>query len=92
MAGLLASCISHHLTERDLFDVAGVVLQIRPRASEGDALAGAVVEQHAVDELGPVAQGKPVAMTEFGCTTYRGAADHGALSGEIVVYEDGEPV
>jgi hypothetical protein len=31
-----------------------------------------------------VAQGKPVAITEFGCTTYRGAADRGARGGEIV--------
>src|SRR5215469_7919355 len=34
-----------------------------------------------------VAQGKPVAITEFGCTTYHGAADHGALSGAIVEYD-----
>jgi hypothetical protein len=33
-----------------------------------------------------VAQGKPVAITEFGCTTYRGAADHDARGGEIVEY------
>jgi hypothetical protein len=33
-----------------------------------------------------VAQGKPVAITEFGCTTYRGAADHGARGGEIIEY------
>lgn len=39
-----------------------------------------------------VAQGRPVAITEFGCTTYRGAADHGALSGEIVEYDGGIPV
>ncbi|EWC62375.1 hypothetical protein UO65_2362 [Actinokineospora spheciospongiae] len=39
-----------------------------------------------------VAQGKPVAITEFGCTPYRGAADLGALSGEIVEYSDGIPV
>jgi hypothetical protein len=31
-----------------------------------------------------VAQGKPVAITEFGCSTYRGAADRGARGGEIV--------
>src|SRR5215510_11594592 len=31
-----------------------------------------------------VAQGKLVAITEFGCTTYQGAADHGARSGEIL--------
>lgn len=39
-----------------------------------------------------VAQGKPVAITEFGCTTHRGAADDGARSGEIVEYENGVPV
>ncbi|MFC4587528.1 hypothetical protein [Sphaerisporangium corydalis] len=39
-----------------------------------------------------VAQGKPAAITEFGCTTHRGAADHGARSGEIVEYEGGIPV
>ena len=39
-----------------------------------------------------VAQGKPVAITEFGCTTYRGAADHGARGGEIVEYEGNTPV
>jgi hypothetical protein len=38
-----------------------------------------------------VAQGKPVAITEFGCTTYRGAADRGALGGEIVEYEGASP-
>jgi hypothetical protein len=39
-----------------------------------------------------VAQGKPVAITEFGCTTHRGAADHGARSGEIVEYHGTTPV
>lgn len=34
-----------------------------------------------------VAQGKPVAITEFGCATYRGAADRGARGGEIVETE-----
>ena len=34
-----------------------------------------------------VAQGKPVAITEFGCTTYQGAADKGARSGEIIVWD-----
>ena len=38
-----------------------------------------------------VAQGKPVAITEFGCTTYRGAADHGARAAEIVEYERDHP-
>lgn len=35
-----------------------------------------------------VAQGKPVAITEFGATTYRGSADLGARSGEIVVWDE----
>jgi hypothetical protein len=39
-----------------------------------------------------VAQPKPVAITEFGCTTHRGAADHGARSGEIVEYDGTTPV
>ncbi len=35
-----------------------------------------------------VAQGKPVAITEVGCTTHRGAADNGARGGsEMIVYE-----
>ncbi|MCR6485157.1 hypothetical protein M8542_20210 [Amycolatopsis sp. OK19-0408] len=39
-----------------------------------------------------VKQGKPVAITEFGVTPYRGAADLGARCGEILEYEGGEPV
>jgi len=39
-----------------------------------------------------VAAGKPVAITEFGVTPYRGAADLGARCGEILEYEDGLPV
>ncbi|MDA0632955.1 hypothetical protein OUY22_05950 [Nonomuraea sp. MCN248] len=39
-----------------------------------------------------VAQDKPVAITEFGCTTHRGAADDGARSGEIVDYDGGLPL
>jgi hypothetical protein len=39
-----------------------------------------------------VAAGKPVAITEFGVTPYRGAADLGARCGEILEYEDGVPV
>lgn len=33
-----------------------------------------------------VASGKPVAITEFGTATYRGAGDKGARAGEIVVW------
>lgn len=39
-----------------------------------------------------VAAGKPVAITEFGVTPYRGAADLGARCGEILEYEGGVPV
>jgi hypothetical protein len=48
------------------------------------------IYQQAIRSL--VAQGKPVAITEFGCTTYRGAADHGARGGEIIEYEGTTPV
>lgn len=34
-----------------------------------------------------VAQGKPVAITEFGCATYRGAGDRGGRGGEIIVWD-----
>ncbi len=39
-----------------------------------------------------VDQSKPVAITEFGCTTHRGASDDGARSGEILEYENGQAV
>ena len=39
-----------------------------------------------------VAQGKPVAITEVGCATYRGASDHAARGGEIVEYDGWTPV
>jgi hypothetical protein len=42
------------LTERDLLDVTGVVLEVRPRAGERDAVLGAIVEQGPIDELGAV--------------------------------------
>ncbi|ONI81916.1 hypothetical protein ALI22I_37660 [Saccharothrix sp. ALI-22-I] len=39
-----------------------------------------------------VASGKPVAITEFGSATFRGAAARGARGAEIVVYEGLEPI
>ncbi|GAB3425764.1 hypothetical protein [Flindersiella endophytica] len=36
-----------------------------------------------------VSRGKPVAITEFGCATYKGAADLGARAGEIVEWSEG---
>jgi hypothetical protein len=38
------------------------------------------------------AQGKPVAITEFGCTTHRGAADKGGRGDTIVEWDDGRPI
>ena len=38
-----------------------------------------------------VAQGKPVAITEFGSATYRGAADKGARGAEIIEWIGGVP-
>lgn len=35
-----------------------------------------------------VAQGKPVAITEFGAATYKGAADKGARGGEIIKWDN----
>src|SRR5881628_1949131 len=38
------------------------------------------------------AQGKPVAITEFGCTTHRGAADGGGRGDSIIAWgDDGRP-
>jgi hypothetical protein len=40
-----------------------------------------------------VAHGKPVAITEFGCTTHRGAADLGGRGDSIVEWgDDGKPI
>jgi len=56
------------------FDIVGVDLHRSREIAE--------IYPQAVRTL--VAQGKPVAITEFGCTAYRGAADRGASSGDIV--------
>lgn len=39
-----------------------------------------------------VAQGKPVAITEFGCATHRGAADEGGRGGLIVEWDGATPI
>jgi hypothetical protein len=39
-----------------------------------------------------VALGKPVAITEVGCATYRGASDHAGRSGAIVEYDGWTPI
>ncbi|MBL1073628.1 hypothetical protein JK358_04410 [Nocardia sp. 2] len=51
-----------------------------------------VVDQFADGVNNLVAQGKPVAITEFGSATYRGAGDRGANGLEIVEYDDHGPV
>jgi hypothetical protein len=38
-----------------------------------------------------VAQGKPVAITEFGCATHRGASDRGGRGGMIVEWDGARP-
>ncbi|MFI1989015.1 hypothetical protein [Actinoplanes sp. NPDC020271] len=50
--------------------------------------SAAVADQYAGALRHLVAQGKPVAITEFGCATYRGAADRGAEGLEIVEYDE----
>jgi hypothetical protein len=63
------------------FDVVGV-----------DAYRSAAVADryaNAVRALG--ALGKPLAITEFGSSTYRGSAAKGALAEDIVVWQGGEP-
>ena len=47
-----------------------------------------VADQFADGVRSLVAQGKPVAITEFGSATYRGAGDRGARGLEIVEYDD----
>jgi hypothetical protein len=44
-------------------------------------------DRYADDVRAMVAQGKPVAITEFGCCTYRGAADRGSRGGDIVEWD-----
>jgi hypothetical protein len=39
-----------------------------------------------------VAQGKPAAVTEFGCCAYRGAADRGGRGDQIVEWDGARPV
>ncbi len=45
-----------------------------------------VADRYAAGIRSLVAQGKPAAITEFGLATYRGAANKGARSGEIIVW------
>ncbi|MEV5576446.1 hypothetical protein AB0L06_41000 [Spirillospora sp. NPDC052269] len=51
-----------------------------------------IADQFADGVRGLVAQGKPVAITEFGAAGYQGAGDRGALGLEIVEYGEDGPV
>ena len=51
-----------------------------------------IAARYAEDIRTVVGQGKPFANTEFGCTTYRGASDHGARGNEILEYERAVPI
>lgn len=64
------------------FDVAS--LDLYRSAETADRFAGGVRDL--------TAQGKPVAVTEFGSATYRGAGDRGALGLEVVEYDADGPV
>ncbi|MFD2419934.1 hypothetical protein [Amycolatopsis pigmentata] len=66
------------------FDLVGVDLY---RSAE-------VADRYSEGVRALVAQGKPVAITEFGCSAYRGAGDRGARGMEIVEYdkETGAPI
>ncbi|RSM85808.1 hypothetical protein DMH04_16580 [Kibdelosporangium aridum] len=65
----------------ELFDIVSVDLY---RSAE-------VADQFADGVRNLVAQGKPVAITEFGTAAYRGAGDLGARFMEIVEYDTGVP-
>jgi hypothetical protein len=47
-----------------------------------------VADRYAAGIRSLVAQGKPVAITEFGSATFRGAADRGARGGEIIEWDE----
>ena len=51
-----------------------------------------LANQYRVGIRALVAQGKPVAITEFGCTTFRGASDKSGSGGMIVDYENNRPI
>jgi hypothetical protein len=46
-----------------------------------------VADRYAAGIRSLVAQGKPVAITEFGSATYKGAADKGARGGEVIEWD-----
>lgn len=51
-----------------------------------------LADRYASDIRNFVTQGRPAAITEFGCCTYRGAADRGGRGDSIVEWEGTTPV
>jgi hypothetical protein len=66
----------------DRFDIIGVDLHRSKQVAEHFPLA----------VLGLARKPKPVAITEVGCTTHRGASDHAAMGNQILEYDGGKPV
>ncbi|HEX3588283.1 MAG TPA: hypothetical protein VHV74_01535 [Pseudonocardiaceae bacterium] len=60
-------------------------------ATDGGYRSAEVAHVYADGMKALVAQGKPVAITEFGCATYRGSADQGARGDHILRWRDGMP-
>ncbi|TYB64315.1 hypothetical protein FXF51_21565 [Nonomuraea sp. PA05] len=65
----------------ELFDIVGVDLY---RSAE-------IADRYRDGVRGLVAQGKPVAITEVGCMTFRGGGDLGARGTEVVRYDGHRP-
>ncbi len=51
-----------------------------------------IADQYRAAVRSLVAQGVPVAITEFGCTTHRGAADRGGRGSMIVEWNGANPI
>ena len=60
-------------------------------ATDGGYRSAEVADRYVDGMKALVAQGKPVAVTEFGCATYRGSADLGATGDRVVEWRDGRP-
>lgn len=61
-------------------------------ATDGGYRSREVADRFGAGIRALVAQGKPVAITEFGCATHRGAADKGARGGMIVEWDGARPI
>jgi hypothetical protein len=61
-------------------------------STDGGYRSNEIADHFAAGVRALVARGKPVAITEFGCATFRGAADRGARGGMIVEWDGARPV